>query len=560
MSITRTMLEDALVSAHNAGDTEAATVLAGEINKYSAKPQLSRTDKYINGLRDPIDAGAQLLNNVLPDSVVNAGNRFNNFVADNTGLVGRLPEGGINQQIKQQEAQYQANRQAQGESGFDGYRMIGNILNPANLVLASKIPQATQAGAKILTNIFGGAGLSVLGLPVADGNYFTEKAKQAAVGAVGGGLTPLFVSGIARAISPKASTNPNIQILRNEGINPTFGQTLGGVANRVEEKLQSLPIFGDMISMARGKADSQFQTAAFNRALKPIGQKLPEGLKGRDAIVYTENSLKQNYDDVLTKIGAISPDAQFGSKITNLESMVNKQVMPKAEKAKFASALNDIRQSIDRNGVITSDAYKALESSLGTDARKLASSTNIYEGKISPAVKQLQQELREMLKRQAGQYADELKATNSGWANFKRVQNAASKVGAEDGIFSPSQFQNAVRTLDKSKDKAAFARGSALGQDLSDAGKSVLGNKVPNSGTPERLLLGGAAVGSSFFDPTILGSLISGGALYTPAGQKLLNALVASRPNGAAQFAELVRQNGNYVLPASSSIGLGLLD
>ena len=41
--------------------------------------------------------------------------------------------------------------------------------------------------------------------------------------------------------------------------------------------------------------------------------------------------------------------------------MVNKLVMPKAEKAKFASALNDVEESINNNGFMTSDAYKAIE-------------------------------------------------------------------------------------------------------------------------------------------------------------------------------------------------------
>jgi hypothetical protein len=526
----------------------------------TTEPAITRTDKVLKGMRDPIDAGAQLLTEMLPSSVVNAGNRLNNFIADKTGLVGRLPEGGVSRQINEQEQAYQAQRTANGESGLDGYRLLGNIASPVNLSLASKLPQAATLAGKVGTGILGGSALTAATQPVVGGgNFWEEKGKQAAIGGVTGGLTPALVGGAARIVSPKASVNPNIQTLRKEGVNPTIGQTLGGWANKLEERMQSVPIMGDMISSARGKANSQFETAAFNKALKPIGLKLPEGLSGRDALNFTEGVLKDNYDQVLGKIGAITPDEQFSTKLASLESMVNKKMMPKAEKAKFAAAISDIRESMP-DGVLTSEAFKELESSLGAQSRQLGSSTNVYEGKLAPAVKQLQAELRDMLKRQAGVHADELQKANAGWANFKRVQRASAALGADDGSFTPAQFQNAVKAMDKSRDKGAFARGSALGQDLGDAGKSVLTGKVPNSGTAERLIYGGGALATGAVNPAIPAGLLGGAALYTQPSQRFLTSLVAKRPERAAELAEFIRQHGNYVLPASGAVGLGLLN
>ena len=161
-----------------------------------------------------------------------------------------------------------------------------------------------------------------------------------------------------------------------------------------------------------------------------------------------------------------------------------------------------------------------------------------------------------MLKRQAGSSADDLKATNTAWANFKRVQNAGSKLGADSGNFSPSQLQNAVRALDKSKDKAAFARGNALMQDLGDAGKSVLGNKVPDSGTAGRLIMGGGALGSYLINPAIPASLLGGAGLYTQPAQSFLNALITKRPELAQSIASSVKQSSPYLTPAA----LGLLN
>lgn len=523
-----------------------------------ATEPLTRTDKFVRGLRDPIDGGAQLLTNILPDGLVDAGNRANNWLADKTGLVGRLPEGGVDQQVRDTEKQYQASRTAQGESGIDGYRMLGNVASPANLAIASKVPAAASLAGRVGMGAATGAGFGAL-TPVGEGDFAKEKMTQVLAGGVTGGALPAIGSGLARIVSPNASKNANLQLLRKEGVNPTIGQALGGTANKIEERLQSVPLMGDMISRARTGANEQFESAAFNRALKPIGQKLPPGISGRDAIVHTENALRTKYDDTLQAIGAIKPDATFNTKLSDLQKMVKGLVMPKPEKAKFDAAVNDLKQSLDRNGMMTSDAFKALESSLGTDARKLGSSTNIYEGKLAPAVKQLQAELRDMLQRQAGTHADDLKAANAGWANFKRVQNAAAKVGAEDGNFTPAQFANAVRSMDKSKDKGAFARGSALGQDLGDAGKSVLGSKVPNSGTPERMFLGGGALASGTIAPAIPMGLGAGAALYTKPVQQALVYGATARPQSADAVADIMRRNSRYMLGAAAPLGMGIL-
>jgi hypothetical protein len=537
---------DLLAQLNSGQDKKYVTdklLLASLEGKQEQPSFLSRMGR---GMLDPIEGGAQLLErgakSLFPDSVAKV-NQFNNYLADKTGLVGRLPEGGVDQLAQDNEKKYQESRGA--DAGFDGARLLGNIASPANLAIAVKAPAAAVSAGLGLKTALGaatGAASSVLN-PVYgdDKDFWKEKAKQAAIGGGTGGILPALGQGLSRVISPNATRNPNLQLLKEEGVTPTIGQTLGGRWNALEEKMQSLPIVGDMITNARKGANSEFETAAFNRALKPIGQELPKGLNGRDALIHTENVLKDSYENVLGKIGALRPDQQFNTKVADLQTMVNKLVMPKAEKAKFSSALNDVNSSIE-NGAMTSDAFKALESSLGSDASKLGRSTNIYEGKLAPAVKQLQAELREMLQRQAGGNADELKQVNAGWANFKRVQNAGAKIGAEEGNFNPAQFQNAVRTMDKSKDKAMFARGNALGQDLGDAGKAVLGSKVPDSGTAGRLLMGGGAILSGSINPAIPAGLIAGAGMYTKPVQGLLNSAVTSRPQSAQEVAELVKQ------------------
>jgi hypothetical protein len=527
-------------------------------------PPITRLERIGQGMRDPIDAAAQLLTNVLPEGVVSVGNRLNNMLAQRTGLLGELPAGGINEQISQREAEYQAGREAAGDSGLDAYRLGGNIGSPMNLAIASRIPAGATMLQKLAYGAGAGAGISPLTQPVVgaeqpETDYSGEKVKQAAIGAALGPLAPAVTGAASRVISPKASVNPNVQMLRKAGVTPTMGQTLGGNIGKAEEKLMSLPLVGDLIGSARGRANTQFERAAYNRVLEPIGGKLPMGLKGRDALNFTEGTLKNNYNRVLDSIGAIAPDEQFGSRVSELTNMVNKAAIPQASKDKFTFLLDKVNSGLDENGVMTSEAYKALESSLAADVRKLTSSQDIYDDTVAQAGKQLVTNLTDMLERQSGPLAKELKDTNKAWANFKRVQRAASSVGAQEGQFTPSQLQSAVKASDKTKDKAAFARGDALLQDLSEAGKTVLGNTVPNSGTAERLLLGGGAIGA-MFEPTVGLPLLGGASLYTQPVQSGINALLTNRPQSAAPFAELLRSRQQYLIPGISAAGFGLLN
>ncbi len=551
----------------------ATTALAPWLEYASApapKPDTtSMADRFAQGLRDPINGGAQLLTKILPNGVVDAGNAANNWLADKTGLFPKLEERGLNslvaggptgvdKLVRDQERAYEASRGDQAGK-FDAWRIGGNVLNPANLALAARLPQAVTTLGRIGVGAAGGAASAALNPVTSNGDFADEKLKQMAIGSAFGGAVPAVMAGAARVVSPKASQNTQLQMLKDEGVSPTVGQTLGGRWNALEEKAQSIPIMGDAISLARRRSGLEFEAAAHNRALAPLKMELPKGVTGRDAVNFTETALSDAYETTLNKIGAITPDKQFAGKVSSLQKMVDGLVMPKAEKAKFASALSDLNQSIDANGVMTPQAYKALESSLGTDARKLASSQNIYEGKLAPAVEQLKAELKDMLQRQAGPAADELKAVNKGWANFKRVQNAAAKVGAEDGSFSSAQYLNAVRAVDKSKDKAAFARGDALGQDLGDAGKNVLGNKVPNSFTTDRALVAGGGLGAYFLNPMIPAGLVGAGAMYTRPMQNLLTSAITARPQSAQAMADALRKASPALVPLGAEMGLGLL-
>lgn len=519
---------------------------------------VSRTEKIVKGMADPIEGGAQLLTHMLPKGVVDAGNSFNNWLADKTGMVAKIPEGGLDQSIKASESDYQAKRAAAGESGFDGYRMAGNVISPANLAIAAKTTNLLTRAPAVANAALSG-GVTALAAPVTSGDFWTEKAKQSGAGAVGGSVVSGATSGLSRLISPNASVNPQLQLLRQEGVRPTVGQSLGGWANRLEEKLQSVPILGDAIQSARQGAGNDLHRAAINRSLAPIGAELPAGMAGNDAILFARRTLGDAYDSALPRM-SVRQDQQFAGSITSLRQMVNQGAIGNGTKGQFSRFINnEVEPLFQGQASMTGETLKRLQSKITEQIKNTQQSTNADERLLSTAYRELGDQLNQLSVRSNPQLAPVLRAINTGYANFKRVQRAGSSVAAEDGVFTPAQLQNAVKALDKSKDKARFSEGDALMQDLSAAGKNILSNKVPNSGTVDRLLLGGGAIGSGLYNPLIPAGLIAGAGMYTAPIQGLLRGAVSMRPGAAQPVANAVRQTSPYLAPVGVQGLLGLL-
>jgi hypothetical protein len=518
---------------------------------------LSAAEKFGQGMRDPIDGGAQLLTNMLPDGVVRAGNTFNNWLADKTGLVGRLPEGGVDQQVRQQEAEYQARRAAGGESGLDAWRMGGNVLSPANLAVSARLPAAATMAGKVGFGAAGGAATGALN-PVTEGDdYWSEKGKQALAGGAAGGATPVVMGGLARVVSPNASTNPNLQLLKNEGVQPTVGQTLGGRWNALEEKAQSIPIIGDAIAAARGRSLEQFNNAAINRATAPVGVRI-DGT-GQQAVRDAGDALSQAYQNALGQVKAVRLDPQFQQDLTQLYQST-RGLTPTMRDRFDAIVADKVASRFNGGNTIPGATFKDVDSELGQLAAKWSKSSMASESELGDALASLQAALKQQVMRSHPGVAQALDAADKGWANLVRVEGAA-KIGKNgEGLFTPGQLNTAIQSADDSVRNRAVSRGTALMQDLGNAGQQVLGNKVPNSFTTDRMLWsGGVLGGAGLVSPAAAAGVLGGAAMYTPPAQALLRGLLSSRPQSAKAIADALRQASPMFVPFGAEMGLGLL-
>jgi len=152
--------------------------------------QASTPMRVVQGMRDPIDAAAQLLPRGL-EFISSAGGYAPNPVSEWFGKEALS----VDQGISENEAQYEAARRATGQEGFDAARLTGNVFSPANAAIASKLPSAVSTTGRIATGMalggFGGA-LS----PVNTQNnpdFAGTKAGQIAIGTISGGaISPIF--------------------------------------------------------------------------------------------------------------------------------------------------------------------------------------------------------------------------------------------------------------------------------------------------------------------------------------------------------------------------------
>ena len=386
---------------------------------------------------------------------------------------------------------------------------VGNIAgNVAMLAPTAMIPGAnTVTGAATIG--------AVQGAMLTPGDM-AKRAKAAAFGGVGGAAG----AGLSRAMqaTKPIAANPNVAALRAEGIGITPGQNAGGALRMLEDKLTSVPWVGDVINNARRRGVEDFNKAALNRVMKPLGKEAT-GI-GREGFAAVKDGIGQSYDDVLSKLNNISADGQFVDDLANLREMVKTtgksdqfdEIIEQTMLRKFTNA-----------GRMSGENMKGVESALGKKSMQYRKSLDPDQQELGDALREAQNVLRQTVQRSNPSKAADLQKINKAYSDYARIRKAASMSGTakNEGVFTPAQLNSAVRQLDQSAGKGAYASGNASMQDLTDPAMSVLPSIVPDSGTTGRTLASLASLSGLF-------GHVAGGAASVPAF------LAYSRPGQAA--------------------------
>lgn len=508
---------------------------------------VSAIEGALRGVYDPFTGLAQMAYNAMPESVQTAGNRLNDYLAQKTGMFPTIGQGGFNQAIAQDEASY---KQRKGD-GLDLPRIAGNVVSPINAAIATKMPQAVGMLPRMVSGSATGA-TQAMTMPVTQGNFAQEKLNQGNIGATVGGALPVVAGGVARVVSPKASVNPDIALLRSKGVNPTIGQTLGGMANTTEQKATSMIGVGDSIRNAREGARNQFNKAVINDALAPIGETVDE--VGHAGVKQAGDKISKVYEKVWDTFKGLQFDQKFTQDVGTLKTLANGLTPPM--KAKFNTVLaNELEHRISPNGGITSETLKKAYEGIGKVQRQYSKASG-SEGELGDALKTLQSHIMEQVNRASPEAAKAMSSADAAWARLVRLEDAAKRSVVNDGVFTPGQFLGAVKSNSASVRGRDFSRGTALGQKLGEAGQRVLGNTYPDSGTAGRMLplaqLGGTAAAPI---PMLAGTAVGMGA-YNPAVQKLLVDAITKRGASSPLLANEIRK----LAPVLNPLGYGLLN
>src|SRR6185369_5676233 len=132
---------------------------------------------------------------------------------------------------------------------------------------------------------------------------------NAGMGAAFSTAADVATRGAARVAQPIVQS-PAVQKLVGEKVIPTLGQASGGLVNRIEQALESVPVVGWMITGGRNRAVKELDEAAIRKAL-PEGT--TEQIKaGRAGIERAEDILDTAYDSAYSKLtGKVKIDTPF---------------------------------------------------------------------------------------------------------------------------------------------------------------------------------------------------------------------------------------------------------
>lgn len=524
-------LTQALQNAHAAGDTQAATALAAALRSMQGadnSPESMAATLTPHSLGQKIGMGIGDIGHGITQSFAHAPPvepyATSQEEAD-TRDQGQTLGPAYDALLANREKTWQDKRTASGDKGFEWGRLGGNILGAAPLMAAAApaVPESLM-GTIGMGGLTGGVNAGLM--PVTSGDYGKEKGKQVGAGAAGGALFSGAGYGLGRLVGgagvPKTDYEKSVAYLQERGVQPTLGQLAGKTGAKIEDVAQPLSYFG------QERALGQFNKAAYNQVLAPIGEKF-DGEAGRDAVRIVGDKLSAAYENLVPKLKLV-PDAQLQTDFAN--AIARTDEMSEAAAKQFS---NIIEKQLPR-GPLEGEALKKLQSALTEKIQQFSGSQDPSHAMMVDAFSDIRTAITENLARVNPESATALQAIDHGWANLVRLEMASGKT--KDGVFTPNQLLSAARQADQTIRSRAVARGMGGDmQDLADAGIRVLGNSYPNSGTPARLavgaLEGGGLTALSTVHPGAAAALLGTGAAYTPWGQKAISAIAGQRSGNA---------------------------
>jgi hypothetical protein len=339
------------------------------------KAQASLPGRVYKGIKDPVDAMAQLAPRAL-ERLTRSGGLFSPVLdlvgLDTSNPVSRFMASEakrVDSMVAGDEKEYQESRKAVGQEGFDGGRLVGNIVSPANVVPARVVGPLKQAPTVANLLRYGakaGAVAAPLTSPVTDErsqeNFGQAKSMQTGLGAVTGGVLTPVLGKAAEAIVR------HVDAARRSG---SQGAQVDEIIERAlrEVEASKADIEPQMLVQIRAQVDDALRTgkkldaaALFRqREFKEVGIEPMLGQITRDPTQFAnERNLRGADPRVAARLNEQSRKLAESLRVYGAKSADEPQVV--------GGRLIDTLAGIDkRAGKEVSDAYGAARQAAGRD-------------------------------------------------------------------------------------------------------------------------------------------------------------------------------------------------
>lgn len=360
--------------------------------------------------------------------------------------------------------------------------------------------------------------------------------------------------------------NPDLQYLHARNVPLTLGQigrgsdnVVGHAFGGIEERMAGMPIADAIISSARRRGDEGFNSAAF----REMGG---SGATGSQGIIEGQGLVNKSYD--FLNGSEIPIDPQFREAQSAVRNAVQGIPAFGRELTKTLGRLDNVGGGGTLSGRDWQSALRSVKSNRASIKGKE------FADDAYGLLGQVEDNLYDLASRQGPPGSvDKLLAANKLNAQFKTLSGALDNGPAQkaDELFSAGRLDDASRiNTRKYGGQTASLSGYRPFYELSSAGKAVMPNLTPDSGTAGRSLLysgliGGGIGGGAGFVAAEEGQGASGGtegvvkglgiaalmaAPYSKGGQRAIqNALLGKR-------SPMVERIGEYLISRPRLAGM----
>ena len=326
------------------------------------------------------------------------------------------------------------------------------------------------------------------------------------------------------------------RLASNYGINLTPGQMTGGKG--LEQTLSGMPIVGPQIRARRNETLEQFNKAAFDEGLAPIGVQVTA--PGQKGIGEAQQAVSEAYNEALGGV-ALLPDQEFAQQVRGKaysELGKVREIGPELQKE-----VDDIfARHASPDGTISGEGMQnALQ-----DIQKLKTAYKAdprWGKRIAPQLDEISDGYSGLLERQFPENYEKFQNANEAYRNVSILEKAVD-FGAEGDIFSPGNLRAATRQgTARFGGKKASARGERPFNELVMPALDTIPAKFDDVSLAGRLAnpAVGAGIGAGYGGVTMLTSDegdkepgASSGTLPAPLAYGLLGAGLAAIPYSRA--------------------------